>query len=223
MVETQGFKVRKAGERILSTGTSLFAQFGYNGVSTREIASAAQVNEVTIYRHFPRKRDLFVAVLESELRHVHIRGDLLTNIAEASDGRTALARTFELVTKTLMQRPEMLRLLQFSLLELSEDFDPLVRRYLGEYVEVIAGYLEPWVQKGELRCINAKVTILNLIAIVISNDALQRVFLGKALGPDKMYASYAEIALFDQDPQEQLDPNKLQIGVAAQFVNDEPS
>ena len=37
----------------------MFANFGYNGVSTRDIANGAGVNEVTIYRHFPRKRDLY--------------------------------------------------------------------------------------------------------------------------------------------------------------------
>ena len=44
----------------------MFASFGYNGVSTREIATGAGINEVTIYRHYPRKRDLYVAVLDAE-------------------------------------------------------------------------------------------------------------------------------------------------------------
>ncbi len=103
-----------------------------------------------VYRHFPRKHDLYVAVLESELQQVYFRGDLLARIAEASDGRTVLERTFELLAKTLMHKPEILRLLQYSALELNENFDPLVRRYLGELVEVLARYLEPWVKRGEL-------------------------------------------------------------------------
>ncbi len=49
--------------------------FGYNGVSTRDIAAGAGVNEVTIYRHYPRKRDLYVAVLDAELQQVKLRGD----------------------------------------------------------------------------------------------------------------------------------------------------
>jgi AcrR family transcriptional regulator len=177
--------------RILTTATDLFARFGYNGVSTRDIATAAQVNEVTVYRHYPRKHDLYVAVLESELQQVHFRGDLLARIAEATDARAALERTFELLAKTLMQKPEILRLLQYSALELNEDFDPLVRRHLGELVEVLARYLEPWVQKGELRCASAKTVILTLIGIVISHRSLQRVFLGEGLSPDRMFEAYA--------------------------------
>jgi AcrR family transcriptional regulator len=198
MAGAQNSKGRGAGERILTTATGLFARFGYNGVSTRDVASAAQVNEVTVYRHYPRKLDLYLAVLESELQQLRFRGDLLARIADAPDGRTALARAFELLTKTLMHRPEILRLLQYSALELNESFDPLVRRHLGELIEVVARYLEPWIKNGELRCTNAKTVILTLIGIVISHDSLQRVFLGKELGPERMFEEYASFAFLEQ-------------------------
>jgi AcrR family transcriptional regulator len=191
---------RGAGERILSTATELFARFGYNGVSTRDVASAAQVNEVTVYRHYPRKHDLYLAVLESELQQLRFRGDLLARVAEAPDGRTALVRAFELLTKTLMHKPEILRLLQYSALEMNENFDPLVRRHLGELLEVVARYLEPWIKNGELRGANAKTVILTLVGIVISHNSLQRVFLGKELGPERMFEAYASFA-FEQGGQ----------------------
>lgn len=187
-----------AGERILSTATELFARYGYNGVSTRDVASAACVNEVTVYRHYPRKHDLYLAVLESELQQLRFRGDLLARVAEAPDGRAALARAFELLTRTLMHRQDILRLLQYGALELNETFDPLVRRHLGELIEVVARYLEPWIKNGELRCTNAKTVILTLVGIVISHSSLQRVFLGKELGPEPMFEAYASFAFFDQ-------------------------
>jgi len=194
---THSPKGRGAGERILATATELFARFGYNGVSTRDVASAAQVNEVTVYRHYPRKHDLYLAVLEAELQQLRFRGDLLARIAEASDGRTALVRAFELLTKTLMHKPEILRLLQYSALELNENFDPLLRRHLGELVEVVARYLEPWIKNGELRCTNAKTVILTLVGIVISHNSLQRVFLGKELSSERMFEAYASFAFLE--------------------------
>ena len=187
MPETKGLTGPDAGERILATATSLFALHGYNGVSTREIASAAQVNEVTIFRHYPRKHDLYLAVMKSGLRQLHLRGDLLTGIAEARDGKTALARTFELIAKTLMEKPEVLRLLQYSALELSVDFDPLVRKHLSEFVEVTARYLEPWINKGELRCKSGKTLIFTLVAIIASYSAIQRVFSAEGLNADGMF------------------------------------
>lgn len=182
-------------ERILTTAASLFAQFGFNGVSTREIASAAKVNEVTIYRHHPRKRDLYLAVLGTELQRIHLRGELLTRLAEARDGRVALACTLELIATTLQQQPQLLRLLQYSALELSDDLDLLLRRHLGELVEVVAHYLKPWIQCGELRCSSARTLVLMLIAIVLSRAPLRRVFLGGAGNLNSLVEDFSEFCL----------------------------
>jgi len=183
-----------AEARILASAAEMFSSFGYNGVSTRDIASGAGVNEVTIYRHYPRKRDLYVAVLDSELQQVKLSGDLLAAIAEAGDARTAVARTFELIAATMMQKPELMRLVQFSALELSEDIDPLLRRHLGQLVEVIARYLEPWVERGQVRCTSAKSFVLSLIAIILSHGSLQRLFSGDGAGPEAMFKAYTEFS-----------------------------
>jgi AcrR family transcriptional regulator len=187
MSETKGLAGPDAGERIPAKATSLFALHGYNGVSTREIASAAQVNEVTIFRHYPRKHDLYLAVMTSRLQQLHLRGDRLAPIAEARDGQTALARTFDLIAKTLMKKPELLWLLQFSALELSTDFDPLVRRHLSEFVEVTVRYLEPWIKKGELRRTSGRTIIFTLVGIVASYSSIRRVFSAEGLNPEGMF------------------------------------
>jgi AcrR family transcriptional regulator len=184
-----------AEERILASSASLFAQSGYNGVSTREIASSAGVNEVTIYRHFPRKRDLYLAVLAAELQRVHLRGELLTKLAEAQTGRAALSCTFELISATLQQQPQLLRLLQYSALELSDDLDPLLRRHLGELVGVMARYLQPWIDRGDLRCSSAKILVLTLIAIVLSRGPLRRVFPGDAENVNAFFDTYSEFCI----------------------------
>jgi AcrR family transcriptional regulator len=185
---------RDAQSRILASAAERFASFGYNGVSTRDIASGAGVNEVTIYRHYPRKRDLYVAVLDAELQQVKLSGDLLAGIAEAGDARTAVARTFDLIAATMTERPELLRLVQYSALELSDDIDPLLRRHLGQLVEVIARYLEPWVSRGDLRCSSAKALVLSFVAIILSQRSLHRVFSGDGTKPEAMFKAYAELA-----------------------------
>jgi len=183
-----------AEARILASAAGMFANFGYNGVSTRDIATSAGVNEVTIYRHYPRKRDLYVAVLDAELQEVKLRGDLLARIAEAGDARMAVARTFELIAGTLTERQDLLRLVQYSALELGDDIDPLLRRHLGELIEVIARYLEPWVSKGALRCTSAKALVLSLISIILSHRSLHRLFSGDGAGPEAMFKAYSEFA-----------------------------
>jgi len=187
--------LRKGGaeERILSTAADLFAAFGYNGVSTRDIAAEAGVNEVTIYRHHPRKRDLYMAVLETELRQVKLRGDLLARVAEAEDGKMALSRTVELIAATLTQPPQLLRLMQFSALDLGEDLSPLLRRHLGELVEVVARYLAPWAGDGRQAGPRAKAVVLAMISMVVSYGSLHRVFLDGRPEAKGMLDAYGDL------------------------------
>ncbi len=52
-------------ERILELALKLMAERGAEGMSMRDLASAADVNVATIYHYFPSKRELFTAILES--------------------------------------------------------------------------------------------------------------------------------------------------------------
>lgn len=50
---------------LLDAATKLFAEVGMRGATTRRIAQAAGVNEVTLFRHFTSKEELFQAALEA--------------------------------------------------------------------------------------------------------------------------------------------------------------
>jgi AcrR family transcriptional regulator len=162
--------------RIIESAAALFSQGGYNGASTRDIAQGANINEATIFRHFPHKRDLYLAVLESELQKVRLRGDLLAEVADAPDARAALANTYTLIKSALGEDRGLLRLLQFSSLELGKNLDPLLRKHLRELVEVIAGYLQRWIDNGQLQCANARVVVLTFVAIVLNYNSVFSVF-----------------------------------------------
>jgi len=49
-------------DRILNAALELFAEKGYSAVSTKAIARAAAVNEVTLFRSFGSKRNLYLGV-----------------------------------------------------------------------------------------------------------------------------------------------------------------
>ena len=53
-------------EHLLAAGLRLFAEKGYQGATAREIARAAGVTEVTLYRHFRSKDELFSAGISEE-------------------------------------------------------------------------------------------------------------------------------------------------------------
>jgi TetR/AcrR family transcriptional regulator len=53
--------------QLVETALNVFAQKGFNGATTKEIAAAAGVTEAIIFRHFSTKQALYQAVLESEM------------------------------------------------------------------------------------------------------------------------------------------------------------
>lgn len=57
----RGIELSRLGtrERILEAAISLFGEKGYTATSTREIAERAQVNTITLFRHFNSKENLF--------------------------------------------------------------------------------------------------------------------------------------------------------------------
>lgn len=53
----------KRREQLLDSAATLFAEKGYAGATTAELAKAAGVTEPIIYRHFESKKDLFIALI----------------------------------------------------------------------------------------------------------------------------------------------------------------
>lgn len=68
-------------ETVLRTAIGAFAARGYWGTTTTEVAKAAGISQAYVYRLFPSKESLFVAVVE--YCFVQVRGSLERGAAEA--------------------------------------------------------------------------------------------------------------------------------------------
>ncbi len=56
--------------QLIEAAIDCFADFGYRGTTTAQLARAAEVSEPVLYQHFASKHDLFVALLEQVGREV---------------------------------------------------------------------------------------------------------------------------------------------------------
>jgi len=63
---------RSTSDKLLQAAVDLMAEKGYDGTSTKEIAQAAGVNEVTLFRHFGTKGNL----LEAAFKHNHYADEM---------------------------------------------------------------------------------------------------------------------------------------------------
>ena len=67
-------------QRILNAALRLFADRGYDGTTTKDLATAANVAEGTLFRHFASKKTILIEV--ATLGWVEILTDLLTELSE---------------------------------------------------------------------------------------------------------------------------------------------
>jgi AcrR family transcriptional regulator len=134
-------------ERILEAAALVFAEKGYARATTREMATAAGVNEVTLFRHFGNKRNLFNAVIQA------FGGRAVTADLEArltGDYAEDLRIMGDALLKVLLERGGALRLM---LCEASHF--PAVREVMAQnprqLFEMLARYFEQRFERGQVR------------------------------------------------------------------------
>src|SRR5580700_3181727 len=161
--------------RIVEAAVQLFSRQGFAASSTHEIARLAGVSEVTVFRHFPRKRDLFWAATESRLRRLRISKELRGRLEIDENPRTALPGIIAVLVETLHHQPETIRLLYLSLFELDHGADRILRKHLIRLFQPVREYLARCVSKGLIRDVEPGITALGLAALIAAHQALQSV------------------------------------------------
>ena len=62
-------KITPGKQKVLISSINLFSKFGFNAVSTAEIAKNAGVSEATIFKYFKNKRGLLLAIITPIFEH----------------------------------------------------------------------------------------------------------------------------------------------------------
>jgi AcrR family transcriptional regulator len=180
---------------MIAAAVTLFARSGFHGVTTRDIARSARVSEGNIFRYFPSKRDLFLAAIDSQLGKLQMCAEPLVRLLEEDDSRVALRGLFELITKTVVRQPELVRLLHFSVLEFGPDVEPVFRRHLDGLIAAASGSFERWTEKYGFQSLSPQVTLMSFVATVVLLQCYP-VFSGAALpfpSVESAAAQYAEL------------------------------
>ncbi|MBS4022884.1 MAG: TetR/AcrR family transcriptional regulator [Dethiobacter sp.] len=137
-------------QTILAAAKKLFITNGYKGTTTIQIAREAGISEMTLFRHFPSKEDIFLGVIHPLVSFM----DCL-DIHEHSDMRKTVRDLLENRLRFLLEERELVRLvvMESFLAERSENpiagvmarveqlfssFNPTQRELL---VRVIAGFI----------------------------------------------------------------------------------
>jgi AcrR family transcriptional regulator len=182
----------KSDERrrqILDVSKSLFAEKGFNGTTTKEIATCANVNESLIFRHFAGKDALYEAVVADKCDEFCTSdyGRELSAAAEQNDDEKVFETAARIVLTRYQSKRDILRILIFGILEnrplITEKFESQIfpiRQFLAEYINKRQS-------DGVFFTGNAELVVFGFVGMVTHHTML-----GELVSEQKKVASDAE-------------------------------
>ncbi|MFP5271259.1 TetR family transcriptional regulator [Coleofasciculus sp.] len=136
--------------RLIQAALELFTVQGVTETTTRQIAELAQVNEVTLFRHFGNKQGLLLAVIEDSGVFTRLGESLRSQVDQTTTFEQALTNYGRDRLQVLTQMPELLR----SVVGESGKYTVEHRQALGEGVTQanldFADYLTTVIQRDRL-------------------------------------------------------------------------
>ena len=177
--------------RIIRAASQLFSEKGFAGTTTRAIAERANVNEVTIFRHFGTKENLAKAIMD-QFGGPAIAGDLEMHFS--GDYRQDLMMIGETMLAVMTERSDAMRM---AICEAGNfpEFREVVANNPRQLRLMLARYFESQMQAGVIRSGHP--------------EGLAQAFLG-------MFFSYVVLQGFLLDG---LQPEMSPEGIVFQFVS----
>lgn len=159
---------------LISAATSLFAENGFTGTTTKQIAKAAGVSEALLFKHFPTKRALYTAILAEKAQYTGLR-----EAVEEAAGKRDDERLFTLLASYRIRKgtdPTLLRLLLFSALEGHEMSDLFFQKQYRVFHDLLAGYIRRRIDDGVFRPVDPLLAARAFFGIIVHHRLLHDIF-----------------------------------------------
>ncbi len=139
-------------DALLAAAARLFAHHGFDGVTIEDLGTSVGVSGPAVYRHFPSKQAVLVALLVGVSERLLVGGR--TVVASADGDAAALASLVRFHAEFALAEPDVIRVQDRDLPALPapdrEQVRHLQRRYVEVWVDVLTR-LHPGVERADLR------------------------------------------------------------------------
>jgi AcrR family transcriptional regulator len=132
-------------EALIDIACGVFARSSYRGTTTKAIAAEAGISEPILYRHFPSKRDLYLACLDEAWARVQRLWDrALADEPDPGGWLHAIGFAY------LSAKDKRARLVDLWIQALSEaSDDPQIRRYMRRQVREVHDYVADVIKRSQ--------------------------------------------------------------------------
>jgi len=147
-------KLPKADRRkaIVEAAAALFAERGFRGVTTKELAQRVGVTEPVLYTHFKTKRDLYSAIIDGASNEAFdLVRERLRQSALTDPPKVFFQKLATLIVENQVRHPEYIRLILFSALEKHELSELCFERHAQVIYSIVIEYLKRQMKAGTVR------------------------------------------------------------------------
>jgi AcrR family transcriptional regulator len=149
--------------QLLAVARTVFGRSGFHRVSMDEVAKEAGVTKPILYDHFPSKKELYVALLEADLRE--LSENVRAALAGSPGNRERIRASFQAYFDFVDDHAEGFRLLMQEAVGAEIDFKDRVRRVRDDILEEVTELIERE-SRGQLSPGESRVVALGLIGMV---------------------------------------------------------
>jgi TetR/AcrR family transcriptional regulator len=127
-------KAKDRKSQLLGACMELFAERGFHGTRTRELAEKAGVSEALLFRFFPTKEALVRAILNASRPEERIR--ILEEDVDHIPPRVGLTSIAQKILTSVRDNPEAQRLVFFGLMETPHLGKEFYRKFLSRVLAI---------------------------------------------------------------------------------------
>ena len=171
--------------RILKSALRLFANLGYDGTTTRDLAESAGIAEGTLFRHFPNKKAILIEVATQGW--VEILTDLLTELSEMGSYK-AVAQVMRRRMLNLHKNADMLKVCFMEAQFHPELRDRIQLEVIDKMTDVAEVFFQSAMDQGIYRRMDPKIVARVFLGMFAVAGFSQDTIMGEGSSPAEMQA-----------------------------------
>lgn len=189
MARTVGSDGAKTDEAIRAAAINLIATHGFAAVTLRDLAKQVGIQAGSLYRYYPSKNDLLLAIMVAHLEDVLAK--CLDQQPASDDPLERLYGFIEFHVRYHAMKQKEVFIASMELRSLTSEHYPIVARLREEYENVLKSILQAGVARGRFSIIDVQVATFAILAMLTGLTAWYRE--GGRLSKDDLVRCYVDL------------------------------
>ena len=162
-------------EQILQGAMRLFAEKGFRGTTTREIAQKLRISEALMFKHFPSKEALYRAIIQQRMNGAK---DMLfpKEALKAKDDRQVFSAMASYLIRRNTEDPTFLRLVLYSALEEYDLSKIFFKNNATKNTKILANYIQQRIHEKAFKRVHPLLAARAFIGMVLHYIQSQEIY-----------------------------------------------